>query len=161
MESGCAAPSGGAEDDNRDRGEAMGLFDQMLGGVLNNVLSQAGGSGGLGNLLNSALSGPMVQALPGMLNGALAKTPYGSIEGLLAHLQETGLGEQVASWLSNGPNAPVSAEQIVAALGETQVGQMAAGIGLPPERLTELFSQYLPTLVDKLSPNGVLELPKA
>lgn len=139
----------------------MGLFDQMLGGVLNNVLSQAGGSGGLGSLLNSALSGPMAQALPGMLNGALAKTPYGSLDGLLAELQSSGLQEQVTSWLSSGPNLPVNGEQIVSALGETQIGQMAAGIGLAPERLTELLSQYLPALVDKLSPNGVLELPKA
>lgn len=138
----------------------MGLFDQMLGGVLNNVLSQAGNSGALGSLLNSALSGPMAQALPGMLEGALAKTPYGSLDGLLAQLQESGLGEQVASWLSSGPNLPVSAEQIVGALGESQLGQIAAGFGLNAERITELLSQYLPTLVDKLSPNGVLELPK-
>lgn len=138
----------------------MGLFDQMLGGVLNNVLSQASG-GGLGSLLGSALSGPMAQALPGMLNGALAKTPYGSIEGLLAQLQESGLGEQVTSWLSAGPNLPVSTEQVVSALGETQIGQMAAGIGLTPDKLTEMLSQYLPTLIDKLSPNGVLELPKS
>ncbi|MFG1478081.1 YidB family protein [Xanthobacter sp. V4C-4] len=139
----------------------MGLFDQMLGGVLNNVLSQAGNSGALGNLLNSALSGPMAQALPGMLEGALAKTPYGSLDGLLAQLQESGLGEQVTSWLSNGPNLPVSAEQIVSALGESQLGQLGAGFGLTPERITELLSQYLPSLVDKLSPNGVLEVPKA
>ncbi|MDQ0504943.1 YidB family protein [Xanthobacter agilis] len=139
----------------------MGLFDQMMGGVLNNMLSQASGSGGLGNLLNSALSGPMAQALPGMLNGALAKTEYGSLDGLLAQLQESGLGDQVASWLSSGPNAPVSAEQIISALGESQIGQMAAGVGLPTERLTELLSQFLPALVDKLSPNGALELPKA
>jgi uncharacterized protein YidB (DUF937 family) len=125
------------------------------------MLSQASGSGGLGNLLNSALSGPMAQALPGMLNGALAKTEYGSLDGLLAQLQESGLGDQVASWLSSGPNAPVSAEQIISALGESQIGQMAAGVGLPTERLTELLSQFLPALVDKLSPNGALELPKA
>ncbi|MFG1297278.1 YidB family protein [Xanthobacter variabilis] len=139
----------------------MGLFDQMLGGVLNNVLSQAGSSGGLGSLLNSALSGPMAQALPGMLNGALAKTPYGSLDGLLAQLQESGLGEQVASWLSSGDNLPVSANDIVSALGDTQLAQMAAGIGLTPDKLTEMLSQYLPALVDKLSPNGVLELPKS
>lgn len=139
----------------------MGLFEQMLGGVLNNVLSQAGSSSGLGGLLNSALSGPMAQALPGMLNSALAKTPYGSFDGLLVQLQESGLDEQVKSWLSNGENLPVSAQQIIGAMGETQIGEMASGIGLSPDKLTELLSQYLPGLVDKLSPNGTLELPKS
>lgn len=139
----------------------MGLFDQMLGGVLGNMLGQAGNSGALGNLLNSALSGPMGQALPGMLNNALANTPFGNVEGLIAQLQQSGLGDQVASWLSSGPNAPVSAEQITAALGDGQIGQLASSIGLSPETLPNLLSQYLPTIIDKLSPNGVLEMPSA
>lgn len=151
----------------------MGLFDQMLGGVLGNVLGQAGNSGALGGLLNSALNGPMGQALPGMLNSALANTSFGNLEGLLAQLQQSGLGDQVASWLSNGPNAAVSAEQITAALGDTQLGQitaaladtqlgqLAASFGLSAETLPSLLSQYLPTVIDKLSPNGVLEMPGA
>ncbi|MFS8038844.1 YidB family protein [Xanthobacter sp. AM11] len=153
--------------------KAMGLFDQMLGGVLGNVLGQAGNSGALGGLLNSALNGPMGQALPGMLNSALANTSFGNLEGLLAQLQQSGLGDQVASWLSNGPNAAVSAEQITAALGDTQLGQitaaladtqlgqLAASFGLSAETLPSLLSQYLPTVIDKLSPNGVLEMPSA
>lgn len=139
----------------------MGLFDQMLGGVLGNVLGQAGNSGALGNLLNSALSGSMGQALPGMLNKALANTSFGSADELLAQLQQSGLGAEVASWLSEGPNAPVSAEQITAALGDSQLGQMATNLGLSPETLPSLLSQYLPTIIDKLSPNGVLETPSA
>lgn len=139
----------------------MGLFDQMLGGVLGNVLGQAGSSGALGSLLNSALSGSMGQALPGMLNTALANTSFGSADELIAQLQQSGLGAEVASWLSDGPNAPVSAEQITAALGEGQLGQMAANLGLSPEALPNLLSQYLPMIIDKLSPNGVLETPGA
>lgn len=143
----------------------MGLFDNMVGGMLSSVLSQAGNSEGLGNLLKSAMNGPMAgaitQALPGLLDQALAKTPYGNLEGLLAQLNASGLGEQVSSWLSSGPNAPVSAEQIVGALGETQLGQMAAGLGLSADTLPNLLSEYLPTLIDKLSPEGVLKDPAA
>ncbi|MFG1418895.1 YidB family protein [Xanthobacter sp. V0B-10] len=139
----------------------MGLFDQMVGGVLNNMLAKAGGTEGVGGLLSAAMSGPMAQALPGMLDGALAKTSFGSIDGLLAQLKDAGLGDQVSSWLSSGTNLPVSSEQLLSALGETQIGQLAAGIGLTPDKLSDLLAQYLPGLVDKLSPNGVLELPKA
>jgi len=139
----------------------MGLFDSMLGGVLGNVLGQAGSAGGLGSLLNSPLAGALLQSLPGKLDAALANTSYGSLDGLLAQLQQAGLAEQAQSWLSNGPNLPVSTDQVVSALGESQIGQLATGLGLPPETLSNLISQYLPGLVDRLSPNGVLDLSKS
>ncbi|MFG1344989.1 YidB family protein [Xanthobacter autotrophicus DSM 431] len=137
----------------------MGLFDQMMGGMLNSMLSQAGNSGGLGSLLTTMLNGPMANAVPGIINSALAKTPYGSIEGLVAQLQQSGLSEEVASWISTGPNAAVSGEQIMSALGETQVGQIAASLGLSPETLPDLLAQHLPTIIDRLSPNGAIEAP--
>lgn len=136
----------------------MGLFDQMLGGVLGNVLGQGGG---LAALLNSPLAGSLLQSMPGKLDQMLADTPFGSLQGLLGHLQQAGLGTEVQSWLSNGPNLPVSTDQMVAALGESQLGRMAAGVGLAPELFAGLISQHLPGLVDKLSPNGTLELPKS
>lgn len=139
----------------------MGLFDQMMGGMLNSMLSQAGSSGGLGSLLSSMMNGPMAQAVPGFINSALAKTPYGSLEGVLAQLQQAGLSEEVASWISTGPNAPVSGAQIIGALGEGQVSQIAASLGLSAEALPDLLAQYLPTIIDRLSPNGVLETPGA
>lgn len=139
----------------------MGLFDQMMGGVLNTVLSQAASSGGLGGLLNSAMSGPLAQAVPGLLDKALANTSFGSLDGLLGQLQQAGLGEQVASWLSSGPNAPVSAEQITAALGSTGIGQLAAAAGLSPDTLPNLLAEYLPQVIDRLSPDGVLHPPGA
>ncbi|QRG06198.1 DUF937 domain-containing protein [Xanthobacter dioxanivorans] len=137
----------------------MGLFDQMMGGMLNNMLTQAGNSGALGTLLNTMLSGPMAQAVPGLLNSALAKTPFGSLDGVVAQLQQAGLADQVASWISSGPNLPVSAEQIAAALGESQIGTVATSLGLSVEALPDLLAQHLPTIIDRLSPNGVLETP--
>lgn len=136
----------------------MGLFDQMMGGMLGSMLGQAG-SAGAGNLIGTLLNGPMAQALPGILNGALAKTPYGSIDGVLAQLQQSGLADQVASWISTGPNAPVSAEQITAALGESELGAIAASLGLSPETLPDLLAQHLPAIIDRFSPAGVLDLP--
>lgn len=137
----------------------MGLFDQMMGGMLNTMLSQAGNSGGLGALLNTMLNGPMAQAVPGLLNSALAKTPFGSIDGVVAQLQQAGLSDEVASWISTGPNAPVSAEQIAAALGEGPLSAVAGSLGLSAEALPDLLAQHLPTIIDRLSPNGVLEIP--
>lgn len=137
----------------------MGLFDQMTGGMLNAMLSQAGTSGGLGGMLGAMLNGPMAQAVPGVLNGALAKTDFGSIDGFLASLSAGGLSDEVASWLSCGQNIPVSANEIVAALGEGRLAQVANAVGLPADQIATLLSEHLPAIIDRLSPNGTLELP--
>ena len=83
----------------------MGLFDD-LGGALKGVLGQAGAA-----------------AAPGLISAALAKTNLGDMQGLVGQLQQSGLGEQVQSWLGNGANMSVSPEQIRAALGNDQVQQ--------------------------------------
>lgn len=137
----------------------MGLFDQMMGGVLNNVLGQAARSGGLDGLLNAGLNGAFGQALPNMLNTALANSPFGSLDGILDQLRAHGLDTQVASWLSGGENLPVSAEQVVAALGDAPLAQLASSLGLSADSLPGLLAQYLPTLVHRLSPGGVLQTP--
>lgn len=137
----------------------MGLFDQMTGGMLNAMLGQAANSGGLGGMLGAMLNGPMAQAVPGMLNGALAKTDFGSIDGFLSALAQGGLSDEVASWLSAGPNIPVSANEIIAALGDGRLMQVANAVGLPAEQIAALLSEHLPAIIDRLSPNGTLEMP--
>lgn len=138
----------------------MGLFDQMVGGMLGSMLERAGPDGA-GTLIDTLLNGPMAAALPGILNSALAKTPYGSVDGVLAQLQQSGLADEVASWISSGPNAPVSAEQITAALGAEQIGAAAQALGLSADMLPDLLARHLPAIIDRFSPDGVLELPGA
>ncbi len=135
----------------------MGLFDQMVGGVLGKV----GGAGAMSGLLNSALSGGLGDALPGMVNSALAKTEFGSLQGLLTYLQENGLADQVSSWLSSGPNLAVTAQQLVSAIGPEHLAHISSAVGLPQDTLSDLLAQHLPQLVDKLSPKGELETPAA
>jgi uncharacterized protein YidB (DUF937 family) len=49
---------------------------------------------------------------------------------------------------------PISADQIQHVLGNTQVQQMAAKVGISPEAASSQLAQLLPTIVDKLTPNG-------
>jgi len=135
----------------------MGLFDSMLG----NVLGQAGNSGALGALLNSPLAAPLLQSLPAKFDSVLATTPYGSIEGFLSALQQAGLGDQVQSWISTGANLPVTTDQITSILGNERIAQLAGGLGLSADTLPTLMSEYLPILVDRMSPNGVLVPPNS
>ena len=127
----------------------MSLFDQ-LGGSLKDAVNQLLGQNA-GNLEKNAL--------PDLLSQVLGKTDLGNVTGLLAKLQESGLGGQVASWLGNGSNLPVSAEQIRDALGNPLVQQLANAVGLPTDKILAMLSEHLPDAVDRMSPNGTLIEP--
>ena len=109
---------------------------------------------GLFDSLKSALEG---EAFPAMLNTLLAQTQYHDLNGLLAALQNGGLGPQVKSWLGNGQNLPITADQLKAVLGNSQVQDFARHLGLPVDEVLTLLAQYLPQIVDKASPGGKLQ----
>jgi uncharacterized protein YidB (DUF937 family) len=120
----------------------MGLLDNLgLGDMLKSLLGQAETNGGL----------------PALINAVLAKTEYRDLNGLVAALQKGGLDDQVKSWLGPGANLPISAEQLKAVLGNAQVQDFARQLGLPVDQALETMAQYLPEIVDKASPNGVLK----
>jgi uncharacterized protein YidB (DUF937 family) len=112
---------------------------------------------GLGDMLKSLLGQAKSGALPALINAVLAKTEYRDLNGLVAALQKGGLDEQVKSWLGPGANLPVTAEQLRAVLGNAQVQEFARQLGLPVDQALKTMAQYLPEIVDKASPNGVLK----
>jgi uncharacterized protein YidB (DUF937 family) len=95
--------------------------------------------------------------LSAILGQMLRNTDLGSVGGLLQQLQKSGLGPQVSSWLGNGANLPISADQLRAALGDERVRQIAASFGIPVDQLLGQLSQHLPAAVDQMSPHGTLE----
>ncbi|KJV32142.1 hypothetical protein VI06_05865 [Aquitalea magnusonii] len=109
----------------------MSLFDQ-LGGLL----------GGSGNEMTGAVAGLLEQ--------------HGGLSGLLEKFNSGGMGELVSSWVGNGSNLPVSAEQIQQVLGSEQVSALAQKFGLDPQQLSQGLADYLPQAVDKLTPDGQL-----
>jgi uncharacterized protein YidB (DUF937 family) len=117
----------------------MGLFDN-LGGALRGVLGQAEAA-----------------ALPALINGALAKTNLGSLQGIVNQLQQSGLGPQVQSWLGSGANMSITPDQLRAALNNEQVKQLAAHFGVPIDQVLSTLAEHLPTAVDQASPNGRLQ----
>jgi len=78
----------------------------------------------------------------------------GGVAGLVQAFHEKGLGEIVSSWVSTGQNLPISSDQIQHALGSQQVQELASKAGISPEAVRSQLSSLLPTLVDKLTPNG-------
>ena len=95
--------------------------------------------------------------MPALLNTVLAQTQYHDLNGLVAALEKGGLGPQVQSWLGNGQNMPITADQLKAVLGNAEVQDFARHLGLPVDEMLKLLAQYLPEIVDKASPGGTLQ----
>lgn len=111
----------------------MGLFDSVAGAVLGKMMGDKGG---------------MAQVALEMFN------QNGGLTGILDKFKEGGLAEEAASWVGKGENMPISAEQISSVLGNTAIAEMAAKFGIDPDTLSSQIAEHLPTVVDKLTPDG-------
>jgi len=80
----------------------------------------------------------------------------GGISGLVQSFHSNGLGGLVNSWISTGENQSVSPAQIQQVLGSGPVQALAQKLGVSPEQASSTLSQLLPTVMDKLSPNGAV-----
>lgn len=82
----------------------------------------------------------------------------GGVQGLVAMLQQHGLGEAAQSWVGSGSNQAVSGDQLGQALQNGGLGslvQEAAGkLGVDQNQLLGQLSQVLPHAVDHLTPDG-------
>lgn len=124
----------------------MGLFDELAGKAL-------GMLGGSEDSSDGQLGGILKMLAP---NGG------SGLGGLLQSFQEKGLGNAVASWVGKGENLPISADQIQSVLGNETVQNLAAKLGISGDQISTMLAQYLPDVVDKLTPDGTLpEDPQA
>jgi uncharacterized protein YidB (DUF937 family) len=111
----------------------MGLLDNLEGMAAAKV---AGSNPAAAGILE------MIQNHPGGLNG------------LVQSFHQNGLGGLVNSWIGTGQNQPATSEQIQQVLGSGQVQALAQKLGVPPDLAASTLAQLLPTVVDKLTPNG-------
>jgi uncharacterized protein YidB (DUF937 family) len=84
---------------------------------------------------------------------------HGGIQGVVAEFEKTGFGQQAKSWVSTGPNLPITAEQIRQALGSGKVKELADKFGLPVDKVADQLAKRLPTAIDKATPEGKLPPP--
>jgi len=120
----------------------MGLFDSVVGAMQ----SQAGQP-----QAGAAAGGDMMSTVMALVN------EHGGIAGLVEKFTAGGMGEQVASWVGNGQNLPISAEQLQSVLGSSAVQDIAAKLGLDSGAAAGIMASFLPQAVDTLTPGG--ELP--
>jgi uncharacterized protein YidB (DUF937 family) len=105
-----------------------------------------------GELLGSAEGSNNQNALSTVLS--LVNNHPGGLAGLVSAFEQNGLGGVVQSWVSPGPNQPVSGEQVQSALGSDKIEEVAAKLGVPPAIASSIVAEVLPGIVSHLSANG-------
>ncbi len=130
----------------------MGFWDEVV-----KVGQAAAGSGpdAPAAPVAPAMSASLVQEAVGLLTSAGSGS--GGLAGLAQGFERQGLGHVLSSWLGPGNNLPISGPQLQSVLGTQQLAQVAQRLGLPPEAAASTLAAVLPTLVDRISPNGALE----
>jgi len=105
----------------------------------------AGSGGGLGGILGGLLAG-----------GAAGSVLSGGLGDLLKQFQQNGQGDAANSWVGTGPNKTIAPGDLANALGADQLDQLSSQSGLSRQELLQGLSQYLPQVVDHLTPEGRL-----
>lgn len=82
----------------------------------------------------------------------------GGINSLLDQFRQNGLGDKVSSWIGQGDNSAISAETIQNVLSSDTLQSLANRLGVDVTKASGLLAEYLPRVVDLLSPKG--EVPK-
>ena len=67
-------------------------------------------------------------------------TQGGTLNAIVAKLQQAGLGDQVKSWIGTGQNLPISADQLKQVLGSDVVRQLAAKYNIPIDQVAEVLA---------------------
>jgi uncharacterized protein YidB (DUF937 family) len=73
--------------------------------------------------------------------------------------RDSGMDEQVSSWISKGQNLPVVGDQIERALGNDTVESIAAKLGISHDQAADELAEAVPEVVDEMTPEG--QLPAA
>jgi uncharacterized protein YidB (DUF937 family) len=107
----------------------MGLFDGILGGII-------------------GVEGAT------LLNNFIEK--QGGVQNIVSQFEKNGFGDTVKSWVSQGQNLPITADQIHQVLGSEKVKELAAKLGIPADKVADFLAQHLPQAVDKATPDGKL-----
>lgn len=107
-------------------------------GILDNLLGGAGGGAA------SAITD-------------LIGSHQGGLGGLVQAFEKGGLGDAAQSWVGKGTNLPISAAQIESVLGTGAIGDLAKKLGLDPHAAAGQISEFLPQIIDQLTPNGAVE----
>jgi uncharacterized protein YidB (DUF937 family) len=104
----------------------------------------------------SALGQLGAAVLPVVMSEVMGTGGKGGLSAIVAKLEQAGFGDHVKSWIGNGQNLPITADQLRQVLGNDTVRQIAAKYNIPIDQVAEVLAHQLPLAVDQASPDGKL-----
>jgi uncharacterized protein YidB (DUF937 family) len=110
-----------------------------------------------GNAVSAGVAGIQEKAIASRLLGDTGD----KLTGLLAKLRSADLDDTVKSWIATGKNKVMTPDQVKVALGEAEVKSVASDMGVSSEEAAGTIAKLLPTIIDKLTPDGLVPDPKA
>lgn len=113
----------------------MGLFDSLAKNALGGMLGGSDPAAMLSNLLGD----------------------MGGLHGLGAKFEAAGFGPQFTSWVSTGENQAIDPQQLEGTVGMAEIEKLAAKVGMNVSTVLPLLSQFLPIVIDKLTPKGFID----
>jgi uncharacterized protein YidB (DUF937 family) len=119
----------------------------MLKDLWNGLLGKFLGGGSSANVDSDAL----INGLMGLLSPKSGST---GLTGLINQFQQKGLGDLISGWVSTGPNPAISAKQVRQGIDPDLLAQFAEAVGLNKKTASSKLAEVLPTVVDKLTPDG-------
>jgi len=115
-------------------------------GLLDSILGAASGKTGAPGEANSLMA---------VVGGLLAQS--GGLQGLASKFSQSGQGNAFQTWVGMGENQPISNNEIQRAFGSEQVNAIATRMGVDPGVASNFLAEYLPKIVDKLTPAGKID----
>ncbi len=117
----------------------MGLFDGVLGNVVNSAL---------GGLQNPAQNGNAIMIVMKMIQD------HGGLPKVLEMFSENGLANEAGSWIGNGGNLPITAEHIQQVFSPAALQEVASKLGVSGDQANAIIAKVLPEIVNHLTPGG-------
>ena len=108
----------------------------------------------LGALTGNAGSNPQNTMMTVVTEMITKHSSGNGLAGLIQQFAGAGLGAEASSWVSTGPNQPVTGQQMQHAIGADRINALAQKAGLPPGQMSDALAQFLPQIIDKLTPHG-------
>ena len=96
-------------------------------------------------------AGGMMEALSGLTSGEGL-----DLGGIMEKMKAGGMGDQLESFLGDGENQEMSADQVKSAFGEEGLSNVANKLGVDTDTAGSQLKDVLPTLLDKASSGGNL-----
>jgi uncharacterized protein YidB (DUF937 family) len=95
-------------------------------------------------------------AVQSALGGLLGQGDSPDIGSLVSGLQSGGLGDIAKSWLGDGDNAPISADQLKGVVDSNKLSQLASMLNTDEGTVLSGLQEAVPQMVDKGSSGGSL-----